>query len=131
MVLAAEQADAILVPAIQREDERERRMWEKRTQTGRIMPGEQLTQKQINERLWAFMFVSKLEPRRRQSITHNVLVCRNYKPTESDEEDDDEDDEDVPRNQEEDVPKNQEERVLKNQEARVPRQESEPNLTTR
>lgn len=75
LFIPAEEAEAIEQRAHQAQLEREKQQYEKNVQRGHIMPGEQLTQKQINDRLWAFM---------------------NYKPTESDEEDDDdEDDEDV------------------------------------
>ncbi|EJD53552.1 hypothetical protein AURDEDRAFT_52660 [Auricularia subglabra TFB-10046 SS5] len=71
LFMPAEEADAIEQRAHQAQLEREKQHYEKSVQRGHIMPGEQLTQKQINERLWAFM---------------------NYKPTESDEEYDDDDD---------------------------------------
>ncbi|KZW04276.1 hypothetical protein EXIGLDRAFT_21508 [Exidia glandulosa HHB12029] len=73
LFMPADEALEIEQKAHQAQLERQRRDWEKRNQTGRVMPGEQLTQKEMNARLWAFM---------------------NYKPTESDEEDMDEDDDD-------------------------------------
>lgn len=77
LLLPAEEAQEIEQKAHQAQLEREKHNWEKRSQTGRIMPGEQLSQKEMNDRLWAFMcvwtscvLIASLTPRTQELQTH-------------------------------------------------------------